>query len=71
MTEYGDPVLAALSDIAYLRKLRAELDPLAGPPGTTRSMRITPRQQAAIGDMLRTIDRMFPHAPVLRAEDWQ
>lgn len=65
---WGDETVAVLADIAYLRRMRAELEPLAVPSaGGRRSYSITSRQRVAIFDLLRTIDHLFPGGPVLYA----
>jgi hypothetical protein len=64
-----DAQLAVLQEVAYLRLLRSELDPLAISPSIQRIRRITDRQQSAIFDLLRMIDRLFPGSHALAPEE--
>lgn len=62
--EFSDQ-LRVLNLIAYVRKLRVDLDDLAISPSRRRINRISDQQQTAIFDLLKTIDQLFPGGPML------
>lgn len=55
------PWFAVLQQIAHIRRLRAELAPLAVSPSRAESQtRLTPTERRLIFDLLRAIDELFP-----------